>query len=50
MIGTGPGGRIVASDLQNVQAAPAPAVAGASYTDIDLSNMRKVTLLYVKYH
>ena len=54
--GTGPGGRVIAKDLQNVTAAAvgAPAAVaqpvtqtGAAYTDIDLSNMRKVCRQYV---
>ncbi|KXN73550.1 pyruvate dehydrogenase [Conidiobolus coronatus NRRL 28638] len=57
VVGSGPGGRIVKSDIENYKpsaapaasqastpaaAAPAPAPAGASFTDIPLSNMRKV--------
>eukprot|EP00842_Homolaphlyctis_polyrhiza_P006490 jgi/Hompol1/6842/HPOL_000475-RA len=59
IVGTGPGGRIVKSDVENFKpagakaaapaaaktaaAAPAvPAAAGASYTDIPLTNVRKV--------
>ena len=54
--GTGPGGRVIAKDLQNVTAAAvgAPAAVaqpvtqpGAAYTDIDLSNMRKVCRQYI---
>ncbi|KAF6039925.1 hypothetical protein EB796_001777 [Bugula neritina] len=43
VVGTGPGGRIIAQDLQNLQPSPAVTAAptAASYTDIDLSNMRK---------
>lgn len=49
-MGTGPGGRIIAKDLQNAPVGGAPVAAqpviqpGAAYTDIDLSNMRKVNI------
>ncbi len=44
--GSGPGGRIVSKDLPSVQpVAPSvapPLTTEGDYTDIDLSNMRKV--------
>lgn len=44
LTGSGPGGRIIASDLTHATSAPAAAATAASYTDIDLSSMRKVNL------
>ena len=50
--GSGPGGRIVSRDLAGVQAQPtvtAPTTEG-DYTDIELSNMRKVSIDYRHAH
>ncbi len=48
MQGSGPGGRIVSKDLLSIATQPlAAAVAspdGGDYTDIELSNMRKVSV------
>jgi len=45
--GSGPNGRIIASDLSDLATTSAPAavpaaVPGSEYTDVELSNMRKV--------
>jgi len=41
--GTGADGRIVSRDVLTAASSPAPTVAaGTSYSDLDLSNMRKV--------